>query len=143
MKTNILILRVVRSIRHHPLRAKIKLCLVFAILSSSFFLFPTISKCQSDTLICYNGGFESNFTYYFGKTANFTTGSNNCSPLAGGNPVSWSNSALSSFRQFEITSSGVDTLVGIARTKFGSKAALINNRYTSFGFTLLWSFRRQ
>ncbi|MBK9108608.1 MAG: T9SS type A sorting domain-containing protein [Saprospiraceae bacterium] len=91
-------------------------------------LLPGISKGQ-DTLICDNGGFESNFTYYFGKTATYTSGSDDCTPLSSGTPVTWSNSSLPTFRRFEIVTSGVDTLVGINRTKFGSKAALINNRY--------------
>jgi hypothetical protein len=84
---------------------------------------------QTDTMICDNGGFESNFNFYFGQTDTYTTGSDNCSPLSSGSSVNWNNSTLPNFRRFEITTSGVDTLVGIVRTKFGSKAAIINNRY--------------
>ncbi len=84
---------------------------------------------QTDTMICDNGGFESNFNFYFGQTDTYTTGSNNCQPLYSGTPVTWNSSSLPSFRRFEITTNGVDTLVNINRTKFGNKAALINNRY--------------
>ncbi len=91
-------------------------------------LLPGISQSQ-DTLICDNGGFESNFSYYFGEVATYNTGSDECTPLLGGAPVSWSKISMPAFRRFEITSGGVDTLVSISRTKFGSKAALINNRY--------------
>jgi len=90
---------------------------------------PLSIKSQTDTLICDNGGFESNFQYYKGVTAEYDGGSDNCTPTYFSVPVVWSPSSLSYFRRFEIVTSGVDTLVGINRTKFGSKAALINNRY--------------
>lgn len=107
----------------------IKAGLIFLILTMQ----STIVHTQTDTLVCDNGGFEDDFDYYFGQHANYNTGSNDCTPLSGSNPVSWNSTSLPSFRQLEIVSSGVDTLVGINRTKFGNKALLLNNRYRESG----------
>lgn len=129
MKTITLLSVILRSFGSRSFCSTIKFNLIFLTLISAFIFLPTKSNSQTDTLICDNGGFESNFTYYFGKTAYYSTGSDDCTPLYTGVPVVWANSSLPTFRRFEITTSGVDTLVGINRTKFGSKAALINNRY--------------
>lgn len=93
------------------------------------FLFPVKCSGQTDTSICDNGGFESNFLYYFGEDAYYDGGSDSCTPTYFNIPVTWNSSTLPEFRRFEIVNSGVDSLVGIAKTKFGDKSALINNRY--------------
>lgn len=124
---------ILRSNGFRSPNSTIKLNLIFLVLISAFIFIPAKSKCQSDTLICDNGGFESNFTYYFGRTATFDGGSNTCTPTLNGNPVSWSSASLPTFRRFEIVTTGIDTLSGIDRVKFGSKALLLNNRYSHTG----------
>ena len=85
---------------------------------------PKIISAQ-DTLVCDNGGFESNFQYYKGYVSTYTNGSTTCTPNATwGSPVT-----LPVTKRLEIVTSGTDPLVGINMTKFGSKAARINNRY--------------
>lgn len=91
---------------------------------------PVPIKSQTDTLICDNGGFESNFLYYTGQTTVFDYGSDDCNPTQSGSPSVWSSASLPSFRKFEIVTNGIDTLTGINRTKFGSKALLLNHRYS-------------
>ncbi len=93
------------------------------------FILPGITRAQSDTLVCDNGGFEDGFTYYYGSFSSFGSGSDYCNPTAGGNASVFTLTSLPSFRRFEIVSSGTDDLVGISKTKFGSKAAKINSKY--------------
>lgn len=96
-------------------------------------ILPLSIKAQTETLICDNGGFEADFLYYFGYSTSSSDfhGSDNCFPIVDitNQPVVWNSSSLPSFRNFTIVSSGIDTLVGFNRTKFGSKALLLNNRY--------------
>ena len=94
-------------------------------------LLPGISLSQ-DTLICDNGGFEDDFDYYFGFYSYFVYGSNTCTPQINGNPVVFTSISMPAFRRFEIVSGGTDPLIGIPRTKFGSKSVLLNNRYGHF-----------
>lgn len=82
-----------------------------------------------DTLICDNGGFESNFLYYEGFETVYTNGSDNCLPYDGSVLSVFQPTTLPSFREFEIVSSGSDPLTGNDMTKFGSKALKINNQY--------------
>ena len=90
-------------------------------------LLPGISLCQ-DTLICDNGGFEDGFTYYYGSYATYYNGGNSCSPLDGSNnPSVWSSISIPASDRFVIVNSGTDPLVGIPMTKFGNKAARLNN----------------
>jgi hypothetical protein len=111
---------------------QIKFCqLKFLLIALAFIsdIYPGMPKlaAQTDTMICDNGGFESNFQYYFGEECSYDMGSSTCSPSYYSNPVNWISKSLPSFRRFEIVTTGVDTLTGINRTKFGSKALLINN----------------
>ncbi|NOT36808.1 MAG: T9SS type A sorting domain-containing protein [Saprospiraceae bacterium] len=94
----------------------------------SFFM-PGITSGQ-DTLICYNGGFEDGFKYYFGSYANYRFGGNTCIPLDGNNnPSIWNISSLPSNRRFEIANKGVDPLVGISTVRFGNKSLKINSQF--------------
>ncbi len=94
---------------------------------------PEISNSQ-DTLICDNGGFEDGFDYYFGYGSEYYFGGDDCIPLdLNSDPVIWSLLSLPEFRRLEMVSSGLDTLTGISRTKFGSKSVLLNNRYPHTG----------
>lgn len=88
---------------------------------------------SSDTLVCDNGGFESDFVYYSGATTVFDTIINGCTPYNNGNSVIWNVSSLPAFRGFKIVTNGLDSLVGINRTKFGNKALLLNDRYSQTG----------
>lgn len=89
----------------------------------------TQSNAQVDTFICDNGGFEQDFLYYQGRAATNTSGSKTCTPLNSGNPSVYYNVSLPYYRRFEIVSGGTDPLIGIPRTKFGSKSLMLNNRY--------------
>ena len=133
MKTVTLLSVILRSLGNRSHSSTIKFNLIFLVLITAFIFIPSKSECQTDTLICDNGGFESNFTYYFGKTATFDAGSNTCTPTLNGNPVTWASSSLPAFRRFEIATTGLDTLSGINRVKFGSKSLLLNNRYSHTG----------
>lgn len=89
---------------------------------------------QTDTMICDNGGFEDDFDFYFGAAAFYQLGSSYCIPRdSSSQPVVWSSSSLPEFRRFQIVTTGVDTLTGMNRTKFGNKSLLINNRYAHQG----------
>jgi hypothetical protein len=108
--------------------------LKFLLFTLAFFsgIYPEIPKlaAQTDTMICDNGGFEDDFDYYFGKAGLWLKSNNDCIPLdQNSQAITWNTLTLPEFRRFEITTSGLDTLVGINRTKFGSKALLLNNRY--------------
>ncbi|MBK8954664.1 MAG: T9SS type A sorting domain-containing protein [Saprospiraceae bacterium] len=90
---------------------------------------PGISKSQ-DTLVCDNGGFENGFLYYFGFRASFYndgTGSSSCTPLRNGNPVTFSIWSMPALHRFEIVNGGVDPVVNVSRTVFGSKSLLLNS----------------
>lgn len=90
---------------------------------------PKIISAQ-DTLICDNGGFESNFLYYKGYDALYNSGSDDCIPKYLGVNVNWGSPlSLPANRKFEIVNSGTDDLVGFTTTKFGSKGLKINNNY--------------
>lgn len=95
---------------------------------------PKIISAQ-DTLVCDNGGFESNFQYYKGQAATYFTGSDDCEPKNGsGFNVTWSSPlSLPATRRFEIVTSGTDPLVGFNTTKFGSQALKMNNKYGHTG----------
>lgn len=96
-------------------------------------LTPPMMAQSSDTLVCDNGGFESDFVYYSGATTVFDTIINGCTPYNNGNSVIWNVSSLPAFRGFKIVTNGLDSLVGINRTKFGNKALLLNDRYSQTG----------
>jgi hypothetical protein len=83
----------------------------------------------TDTFICDNGGFESDFLYYRGYTSTYFTGSNTCTPKTGGTPITYTPVTMPVTNRFEIMSTGTDPLVGIQKVKFGSKSLRINNRY--------------
>lgn len=90
----------------------------------------SIQAQSMDTLVCDNGGFEDDFEYYKGYFAIFDSlNTTACIPYYSGNAVSWGSIGQPLFRRFEITSNGLDTLTGIDRVRFGSKALLLNNRY--------------
>lgn len=92
--------------------------------------FPKIkTQALTDTLICDNGGFESDFQYYQGYTGLFTSGSNTCTPQYGSNPIIWTPVVMPVTNRFEIMTSGTDPLVGIQQVKFGTKSLRINNKY--------------
>jgi hypothetical protein len=91
---------------------------------------PIKSYSQVDTFVCDNGGFEQDFLYWRGYSSTYDHGSSQCTPVTENNlPVSWTLMNLPVIRRFEIVNSGTDALVGIPKTKFGSKALLLNNRY--------------
>ncbi len=92
-------------------------------------LLPGISQSQ-DTLICDNGGFEDGFTYYFGYRASFYSdgkGSSSCNPMLDSNLVTFSLSQMPDIHRFEIVSSGVDPVVNVSKTVFGSKSLMLNS----------------
>lgn len=89
----------------------------------------TKAPAMVTTSVCDNGGFENGFTGYSGSSGVFDEGSNSCNPMESGFSTVFTSASLPSGLRFEIVSSGKDTLVGIDKTRFGSKALLINNRY--------------
>lgn len=107
------------------MRIILKICII---LIPTFFL-PEKTSCQTDTLICDNGGFENEFLYYKGFFAFFDSVGTECQAYSGSTPITWGSIGQPIFRRFEITTNGIDTLTGLNRTKFGSKALLLNNRY--------------
>ncbi len=102
------------------------------------FILPGITRGQSDTSICDNGGFESGFTYYTGDTSSFFRqqkdggGSESCTPTLGGNPCVFGSSSLPVSRRFEIVGSGTDTNVNVSRVIFGSHSLMINSSLNYF-----------
>ncbi len=108
---------------------KLALYLLFTI---SFLIMLNMNYLHAQTVdVCDNGGFEQDFLYYSGETATFRYGSNDCNPLESDTltPVTFSSASLPLSRRFEIVSSGIDSLVGIQKTKFGSKALRLNSRF--------------
>ncbi|HMT54845.1 MAG TPA: T9SS type A sorting domain-containing protein [Saprospiraceae bacterium] len=79
----------------------------------------------TDTFICDNGGFENDFLFYKGYISTYTSGSNTCTP----NVPGWTPVTLPLNRRFQIVNSGIDPLVGINKTKFGSKALKLNSEF--------------
>ncbi len=112
-----------------PLSLSFHWRIILFMIFSSMMLSPFESNGQTDTLICDNGGFEDGFLYYSGSAGNFSNGSNLCTPLSQGNPITFTSTSIPSSRRFEIVSSGNDDLVGINKTKFGEKAVRINHKY--------------
>jgi hypothetical protein len=104
-------------------------------------LSPFESNGQTDTLICDNGGFEDGFLYYSGSAGNFSNGSNLCTPLSQGNPITFTSTSIPSSRRFEIVSSGNDDLVGINKTKFGEKAVRINHKYGTISLVIVMVYK--
>lgn len=99
------------------------------ILILNMMILPGISNSQ-DTLICDNGGFESNFEYYYAYDAYFNFGSSTCTPLnLSHRPSFFQLVSPPIFRWFEIVSNGTDPLTQHATVKFGNKALLLGNRY--------------
>ena len=80
----------------------------------------------TDTFVCDNGGFEYDFLYYRGYTAeNYFGGSTTCNPNVNFIPTP----VLPVTNRLEIVTSGTDPLVGIQKVKFGNKALKINDRH--------------
>lgn len=87
------------------------------------------SRVLTDTFICDNGGFESDFLYYKGYSTIYNSGSTTCTPTWLGNPSVYIPSILPTIREFEIVTSGTDAITGIQKVKFGSKALKLNDVY--------------
>lgn len=87
------------------------------------------SMVMTDTFICDNGGFESDFTYYKGYSSTFSSGSSTCNPINGGNPSVYVPTTLPTVREFEIVTTGTDAVTGLQKVKFGSKALKLNDVY--------------
>ena len=88
------------------------------------------SMVLADTLICDNGGFEEDFKYYRGYSAEFKIGSNTCIPQDGGVPSVFVQQILPTVREFEIVSPGIDPITGIQKVKFGNKSLKLNDPYS-------------
>lgn len=87
--------------------------------------FPqTLQRLFVDTFICDNGGFEDDFLFYKGFVAQFTHGSNTCTP----NVAGWTPVTLPTPNRIEIVNSGTDPLVGLQQTLFGNKALRLNSK---------------
>ncbi|MBK9108884.1 MAG: hypothetical protein IPM92_11105 [Saprospiraceae bacterium] len=91
-------------------------------------LLPGISKSQ-DTLICDNGGFEDGFSYYNGYLSEFLFGfgSGTCTPTKLDLPVTFTLTNMPATHKFAIMSNGIDPVVSVNQTVFGSKSLLLNS----------------
>ena len=87
------------------------------------------SGIVTDTFICDNGGFESDFQYYRGYSGLFKVGSNTCEPYYDGLPSTFNPALLPTVRRLEIATSGTDPLTGIQKVRFGNKSLKINDKY--------------
>lgn len=91
--------------------------------------FPDAASVTTYPEICDNGGFEDGFLHYEGFISTYTSGSNSCSPISSGSPITYLPTTLPLTNRFEIVTTGTDPLIGIDQVKFGSKALRINNKY--------------
>lgn len=110
--------------------------LILLMFFSAFLISPFKSSCQTDTLICDNGGFEDDFDYYFGDTSalfEFRQGSGSCTPLnSSNNPISFYPSSMPVLRTFAIVGTGYDAITGFPQVLFDEKALLISNQLPHF-----------
>lgn len=95
-------------------------------------LLPGISKSQV-SLICDNGGFENGFLNYFGFRSDFIDGSSTCTPLYGGQPLTYIPVTMPSTHRFAIMTAGFDPVVNVTQTKFGYKSLLLNSYCSHLG----------
>ena len=111
---------------------KIEIKLIYVLTLAIFYLSSTqlnMIYAQTNT-VCDNGGFEQDFLYYNGYISTYSYGSDSCVPIAKGDtPIVYVPTALPTTRRFEIVNSSIDSLVGIQKVKFGSKALRINSQY--------------
>src|SRR5690606_5008474 len=92
-----------------------------------------VSMMMTDTFICDNGGFESDFLYYKGYSTTYNSGSTTCNPVISGSPSAYFPVTLPSTRQFEIVTTGTDPITGLQKVKFGNKALKLNDPYNHSG----------
>ncbi len=95
-------------------------------------LMPGITHAQ-DTLVCDNGGFEDNFTYYQGYVATFDHGSNTCTPTLNNSASEFSIASMPQFRRFTIMPQVIDQQVNENTVKFGDYSLLLNHRLNHTG----------
>ncbi len=96
----------------------------------------SLKSYSQDILICDNGGFEQDYLFYTGQVSNFNQGggSATCSPVtANGQPCVFTNNIMPDLHRFFITPSGIDPVVNVSKTRFGSKSFMLNSYCSNQG----------